>query len=190
MGPRRYLFLTALCASLMATGCCCPPLSGRYCDPCCCPPRAARCCCPLCVAMRQSMTAYCPPTACCPPQACQTAEFQPACPPLECVPAEDSCPIAAESNQVASCPDSADCPDPCCKPRHCSWLRTWFARQRNGVPSQQHPDYYSPPAKFHPIPTRPAFEPLPSYPTLLPADPGMNNPLRASTDRANGATVR
>jgi hypothetical protein len=106
------------------------------------------------------------------------------------VPAEDPCRSAAESSQVASCPDSTDCPDPCCKRSHCSWLRAWFVRQRHGVPTQQHPDYYSPPAKFHPIPTRPAFEPLPSYPPLLPADPGMNNPLRASTDRSDRPSVR
>lgn len=181
MVPRPYLILTTLAASLLATGCCCPPLSGRYCNPCCCQPRAARgCCCPFCVATRYQMTAYCQPPAC-PP-----AEYsQPACPPVE-----DLGPITVESSQLASCPDSADCPDPCRKPLHCTWLRAWFARQRNGVPSQQHPDYYSPPAKFHPIPTRPAFEPLPTYPPLLPADPGMNNPLRASTDRPGQPAVR
>jgi hypothetical protein len=36
------------------------------------------------------------------------------------------------------------------------------------VPSQQHPDYLSPPAKFHPVPTRPVFEPLPTRQTLPP----------------------
>ncbi|HEY2411943.1 MAG TPA: hypothetical protein VGI40_06860 [Pirellulaceae bacterium] len=180
MAPRRYLILTALAASLLAPGCCCPQLSGRYCNPCCCQSRADLCCCPLCVATRCQMTACCPSPACLPPE----------CQPQTCPPAEDPCPIAADSSQLASCPNSADCPDPCGKSSHCGWLRTWFARQRNGVPSQQHPDYYSPPAKFHPIPTRPAFEPLPSYPPLLPADPGLNNPLRASTDRSDRPSVR
>jgi hypothetical protein len=193
MARRPYLFLTGLAASLLATGCCCPALSGRYCDPCCCQPQAARCCCPLCVATRYPLTACCPPSIC-QPQACPPPQYQPQpCPPVcqpICPPDEDSRLNALESSPLASYPHSADCPDPCCKPPHCSWLRGWFARQRNGVPSQQHPDYYSPPAKFHPIPTRPAFEPLPSYPPLLPADSGMNNPLRASIDRSNGPTVR
>jgi hypothetical protein len=134
----------------------------------------------LCIARRES-AAYCPP---------------PACPPTECPPAASSPMVdpgqtAVESSQDASCPDPADCPVPrrrlfpCC-----THLTAWFAHQRHGVPSQQHPDYYSPPAKFHPIPTRPAFEPLPSYPPLLPADSGMNNPLRASTDRATSPSVR
>jgi hypothetical protein len=190
MGRQRYLLLTALAASLLATGCCCPPLSGRYCDPCCCPPRTGRCCCPLCVAAR------CSARVCCPP-ACQPVECQPtACLPPECAPSrypqvEDPCPIAPDSSQLASCPDGADCPDFCRKHLPCcDRLHAWFAGFRHGVPTQQHPDYYSPPAKFHPIPTRPAFEPLPSYPPLLPADPGMNNPLRASTDRGPGPTVR
>src|SRR3954471_13520977 len=102
MVPRRYLILTALIASFLASGCCCPALSGRYCDPGCCPPRAARCCCPLCVAMRQPMTAYCPPPACQRPE-CQPTE----CPPPACSPAEDHCPedpcpIAANSSQVVA----------------------------------------------------------------------------------------
>ena len=185
MGPRRYLLLTALFAGFLATGCCCPPLSGRYCNAGCCPSGALRCCCPLCVATRQSMAFCCPP-----PASSQTQCLPPACQPPECSPAENPYPIAADSSQIASdviatgCPDSAACADdPSCKRSHCGWFHAWFAGQRNGVPTQQHPAYYSPPAKFHPIPTRPAFEPLPTYPPLMPAYPGMNNPLRASTDR-------
>lgn len=39
----------------------------------------------------------------------------------------------------------------------------------NLAPSQQHADYVSPLARFHPVPTRPVFEPLPAYhpPVLL-----------------------
>jgi hypothetical protein len=36
-----------------------------------------------------------------------------------------------------------------------------------GVPSQQHDDYVSPLAKFHPVPTRPVFEPLAAYPPAV-----------------------
>ena len=179
MAKRRYLILTTLVASLLAGGCCCQPLSGRYCDVACCPPRCtARCCCPLCIApvcmsMCQSATAQCPPPVC-PPATEQ-------CPPPACSPAGGPSLTAA---------DSTSCPDSCQSFPRCEGVHAWFAGLWHGVPSQQHPDYYSPPAKFHPIPTRPAFEPLSSYPPLLPADPGMNNPLRASTDRAGQPTVR
>jgi hypothetical protein len=40
-----------------------------------------------------------------------------------------------------------------------------------GVPSQQHDDYVSPLAKFHPVPTRPVFEPLAAYPPAVLLDP-------------------
>jgi len=46
------------------------------------------------------------------------------------------------------------------------------------VPSQQGPDYTSPQAKFHPIPTRPAFEPQFLYPPPQFIDPAGDNPLR------------
>lgn len=39
------------------------------------------------------------------------------------------------------------------------------------VPSQQHADYVSPLAKFHPVPTRPVFAPLPGYHPPTPLDP-------------------
>jgi hypothetical protein len=32
--------------------------------------------------------------------------------------------------------------------------------------SEQHADYVSPLPKFHPVPTRPVFEPLPDYPPV------------------------
>jgi hypothetical protein len=58
----------------------------------------------------------------------------------------------------------------------------------NNVPSQQGPDYVSPQAKFHPVPTRPVFEPLPVYPPPQLIEPGMSNPLRSTT--ATIATAR
>ena len=195
MVQRRYLILIALAASLLGTGCCCTQLSGRYCDAGCCQPRAARCCCPLCIATRYQMTACCPPPVCA-HQTCQPScppAFPPQqCPPPECSPQECSPQagqLADDLDQTVASGES-DCTDPCCKPLHCGWLRSWFAGFRHGVPSQQHPDYYSPQPKFHPIPTRPAFEPLSSYPPLLPADPGMNNPLRASGNRYTAPSVR
>jgi hypothetical protein len=172
MSSPRYRLLIALAASLLAAGCCSGPLSGRYCDPSCCArPRASQCCCPICIATRQPAPAPCLPA--------------------ECQPAIDPTISGDNPGEIAVCPDSEPCPDPP-KPRFasCGRWHAWFAGFRHGVPSQQHPDYYSPPAKFHPIPTRPAFEPLPSYPPLLPADPGMNNPLRASTDRPSQPAVR
>jgi hypothetical protein len=39
------------------------------------------------------------------------------------------------------------------------------------VPSRQGPDYVSPLAKFHPVPTRPVFEPQLAYPPLQLLDP-------------------
>ena len=41
----------------------------------------------------------------------------------------------------------------------------------DGVPSQQHDDYLSPLPKFHPVPTRPVFEPLPTYKPAVLLDP-------------------
>jgi len=39
------------------------------------------------------------------------------------------------------------------------------------VPSQQHDDYVSPLARFHPVPTRPVFEPLAEYHAAVLLDP-------------------
>src|SRR5262245_41708879 len=55
---------------------------------------------------------------------------------------------------------------------------------RNKVPSNQHADYLSPLPKFHPVPTRPAFEPQPIYPPLESLDwqrssPARHHPLEA-----------
>jgi len=64
----------------------------------------------------------------------------------------------------------------------------------NNVPSQQGPDYLSPQAKFHPVPTRPVFEPTPAYPPTELIEPGItSNPLRSTTATvatARAATVR
>jgi hypothetical protein len=178
MGLRRYLLLIALAASFLAAGCCCPPISGRYCDNggCCPPPRAVHCCCPLCIA-------------CCLPAAVSSPSIN--CQPPECSPPERL--VSAEPAPINTGPlttDGSACNEPCHRFPCCGRLHAWFAGFRQGVPSQQHPDYYSPPARFHPIPTRPAFESLPTYPSLLPADSGMNNPLRASNDQQARPTVR
>lgn len=172
MHPCRIIIALAITASLLAGGCCCP-LSGRYNEAGCCPPRLQRCC-------------PAPGLAACQP--IEDAAYMPA--DLACPPGD------AASNAVAE-----ECPPECdaCEGRsrrlfwthHCRlsrWLTLGFGRGQ--VPSQQHPDYYSPPAKFHPIPTRPAFEPLPSYPPLMPADSGMNNPLRASASPPLGPLSR
>jgi hypothetical protein len=46
--------------------------------------------------------------------------------------------------------------------------RAGLARRQGAVPSQQRADYVSPEAKFHPVPTRPAFEPqLAARPAVL-----------------------
>jgi len=58
----------------------------------------------------------------------------------------------------------------------------------NSVPTQQGPDYLSPQAKFHPVPTRPVFEPQLAYPPTELIEPGMSNPLRSTT--ATIATAR
>ena len=64
----------------------------------------------------------------------------------------------------------------------------------NSVPSQQGPDYLSPQAKFHPVPTRPVFEPTPAYPPTELIVPGItSNPLRSTTATiatARAATLR
>ena len=36
------------------------------------------------------------------------------------------------------------------------------------VPTEQKADYISPTAKYHPVPTRPVFEPQPDYPPPYP----------------------
>ncbi len=152
----RHQFLALVAtASILAAGCCCPGLSGRYRNSCC--QQTSNACC-----QQNSPNTYPDPQTACPPDASASA-----CPCDDC---------------------NAGCSHGCLLPG-CS-LRGWLAGWRNGVPSQQQPDYYSPPAKFHPIPTRPAFEPLASYPPLLPADSGMNNPLRAAPDRPGAPQLR
>jgi hypothetical protein len=45
------------------------------------------------------------------------------------------------------------------------------AADHGPVPSEQHADYLAPHPRFHPVPTRPVFEPQPHYPPPLPLDP-------------------
>jgi hypothetical protein len=45
---------------------------------------------------------------------------------------------------------------------------------RGPVPSEQHADYLAPHPRFHPVPTRPVFEPQPAYPPPLLLDPPRN----------------
>jgi hypothetical protein len=125
-------------ASLLASGCYCPMLSGRYCD---------------CRGF--------PPMA-----------------PANC---------AGLDGNNGDCATGG--------PRHCSGLSTLFlglmggiGSGNNNVPSQQGPDYVSPQPKFHPVPTRPVFEPLPGYPPPQLIEPGTSNPLRSTT--ATIATAR
>jgi len=51
-------------------------------------------------------------------------------------------------------------------------------------PGVQHADYLSPPAKFHPVPTRPVFEPLPHYPPLRLLDPPAAGPAAGTSHPA------
>jgi len=46
-----------------------------------------------------------------------------------------------------------------------------LAKAEGKVPSRQHSDYISPLPKFHPVPTKPVFEPQPVYPPLELLDP-------------------
>lgn len=175
MHSRRYILAFAIGASLLANGCYCPMLSGRYSDIGCCPPPVLRACPPACAPLE--------PANCLPPDS--------NCPPAN--------PIGPPTNSAGNAV-AADCPPDCelcggpCRQlfgHHCClsrWLTLGFGPGK--VPSQQAPDYYSPPAKFHPVPTRPAFEPLPSYPPLLPAAAGMNNPLRATTSPPTAPLTR
>ena len=135
----RLLHLALLSlASLLATGCYCPMLSGRYGD-------------------------------CC--------GFPPGSPPTY---------VAPSGGEVNYAPFSAP---------HCCWLSTLLpglgpglGGGDNSVPSEQGPDYLSPPAKFHPIPTRPVFESQAFYPPTELLEPAGGNPLRPAT--ATIATAR
>ncbi len=125
-------------ASMLASGCYCPMLSGRYCD---------------CRGFPSGLaTSY----------------------------------LGPDGNNAISAP---------CGPPHCCGLSMLFPGLAGGigagnsnVPSQQGPDYMSPQAKFHPIPTRPVFEPQPAYPPVALIEPGISNPLRSTT--ATVATAR
>jgi hypothetical protein len=131
----QIAFLSA--AAMLASGCYCPMLSGRYCD---------------------------------------YRGFPPGLP--------NNC-VAPDANELNYAP---------CGPPHCCGLSMLFPGLaggmggNNSVPSQQGPDYSSPLAKFHPVPTRPVFEPMPAHPPTELIEPGISNPLRSHT--ATIATAR
>jgi len=139
---KSFLIALLATASLLATGCYCPMLSGRYGELDCYPP------CPMP-----------PPTA-----------------PAK---VEDKT-ATAES----------------CGPHGCCLFGGLFggrgftglglAHNASQVPSQQGPDYVSPQPKFHPVPTRPVFEPQFAYPPPQPIEVGGSNPLRASRPTGPG----
>ena len=130
--PSRALSISLLTlASLLATGCCCPQLSGRYCNPSCQPPNLAD---------------------------------------------------ANANADAEACLDSGNSHCRRRGPFHRSVLSKWLGGfAGDGVPSQQAPEYVSPQPKFHPIPTRPAFEPQLAYlpPELIVPSDGNANPLRS-----------
>ena len=154
--PSRTLHIALLsAASLLASGCYCPMLSGRYCDPRCCPP---------CILGN---------TPCCVP------------------------PVGRDETASAADGPPSDCSPPCA-PLHRRWLSRLFPGLAGGeVPSQQGPDYLSPQPKFHPVPTRPVFEPQLAYPPpQLIESAGASppaNPLRSAAAHVpgdHGAVVR
>lgn len=125
-GLRAIALLTA---PLLAAGCYCPMLSGRYCD-------------------------LAPGGPCSPPM---LAPLNSAAPP-------HASHALAHGHHL-----------------HGTWA-SFRSRLRlhlpaTGADGHQGPDYVSPQAKFHPVPTRPAFEPQLAYlpPELL--EPGGKDPL-------------
>jgi hypothetical protein len=121
-------------ASLLATGCYCPMLSGRhgeigYCSQC-----------PL------------------PPLAASTN------------PSENDSPGCDAVNRLHGGGTSGGAPE---------WSGgRGLARGAGLMPTQQGPDYVSPQAKFHPVPTRPVFEPQHGYLPVQLVEPADSNPLR------------
>src|SRR5262245_13389678 len=123
MHPRSTIIALAIAASLLASGCCCPALSGRFNEVGCYPPHRQR---------------YCP--APCPPVACQPADSI-------CPPDVAACPPASiPSNAIVEdCPPECDaCEGSCRRPfwRHHGCLSRWLTLGfgRGNVPSQKHPD--------------------------------------------------
>jgi hypothetical protein len=141
VNPKLLSAALLVATSVLASGCYCPTLSGRYGEVGCFPP------CPVVAA---------------PPQA--------APPPAEPPPAED-------------CKPSAEVASEAHRPVFSGGLlrhggRLALRRSQGQVPSRQGPAYASPQAKFHPVPTRPVFEPEPAYPPLQLIEAAGSNPLR------------
>jgi len=110
----------------------------------------------LATAVLTWLTAMLAGCCCSPPLSCRYGE--PGCPAPQPMPANCGCggaPIHSAMDLAAAnhlhhghLPLLA----------HLGW------RQHESVPSKQHYDYVSPTPKFHPLPTRPVFEPQPEYP--------------------------
>jgi hypothetical protein len=145
--PSRALSISLLTlASLLAPGCCCPQLSGRY---------ANRCCQPQMLANANA-----------------GADANP-------------------GSDAEACNENQSAANHCARrgPFHRFYLTRWFTGLAgDGVPSEQAPEYASPQPKFHPIPTRPAFEPQLAYlpPALIVPSDGIGNPLRSTHGSLHG----
>src|SRR5262245_30227913 len=108
-------------------------------------------------------------------------------------------PLSGRYGNVGPTPVGAA--DPCCSCQPCcglvhgpllAWLHHGAAgfgsHGLNLAPSEQHADYVSPLAKFHPVPTRPVFEPLPAYHPPMPLDP-LPTPAWSDAGKVSAATL-
>ena len=100
---------------------------------------------------------------CLPPLSCRYGE--PGCPAPHPMQDECGCGGCVAQNGVAQA--DASCEQRGHLPLHRGHLPLlahvgWHTKEP--VPTKQHYDYVSPSPKFHPLPTRPVFEPQPEYP--------------------------
>jgi hypothetical protein len=182
--------IAILTTSLLASGCYCPMLSGRYSDLACmrgCPLPGAN---PAPIAdpnapPRPTMQPSAPqPSAPQSPGPQQPAPQQPApLPPAINNQSSQNVPPALNSGDPGLHGPGLHGPGLHGRGIHGHGLLAGLGGRAVSlatarVPSQQGPDYASPQAKFHPIPTRPAFEPQFVYPPPQFIDPAGDNPLR------------
>jgi hypothetical protein len=163
--------------SLLAGGCYCPLLSGRYGELGYCPPGPW---------VNPAMTPASPPADGNAPPGAQTPLTAP---PVASAPAAPiPAPLAAEAPAPLPAPTkdskydnkSVGHPHRLPFPGGLFWLGGRLGSRRAGAPRswQQGPDYASPQAKFHALPTRPVFEPQLDYPPPDLIEPAGLNPLR------------